>query len=320
MKIFNLESFLIDLKKNLNSVSLTNEQSVHQSFDNFINSYTNTLDHHAPLRNLTRKEKKLKQKPWITKAILTANAHKNKLYKQYLNQKTDESFHEYKKYRNKLTHIKENSKRKYYSDLIDDSKHNTSKMWNVVNDIIKYKVKNPSKIPESIIGLDDKAIHKPELISNTFNNFFSDIGKNMASNISCSPNTSKFRPETFIPSNGSSFFLHPITVEEVTKHLNDLNPSKSAGPENIPIRFIKMSTVVVAPILTELYNQCIKSSTYPNPLKRAQIIPIFKKGSKEKCSNYRPISLLSPFSKIFEKCLYVQLYKYFAKHKLLSEY
>ena len=68
-----------------------------------------------------------------------------------------------------------------------------------------------------------------------------------------------------------------------------------------------MSMNIIAPLLAKLYNQCIIEGTFPSILKIAQVVPIFKNGPKEKCCNYRPISLLSLFSKIFEKCIYEQL-------------
>ena len=61
-----------------------------------------------------------------------------------------------------------------------------------------------------------------------------------------------------------------------------------------------MATTVVAPILTDMYNCCIQEDVYPDVLKIAQIIPVYKKGNKSLCTNYRPISLLSPINKIFK--------------------
>ena len=64
----------------------------------------------------------------------------------------------------------------------------------------------------------------------------------------------------------------------------------------------------------------MKSGTYPDALKVAKVIPIFKKGSQSSLNNYRPISVLSPINKIFEKLLYTRLMKYIDKSKLLYKY
>ena len=54
------------------------------------------------------------------------------------------------------------------------------------------------------------------------------------------------------------------------------------------------------------------------PLKTAEVVPIFKKGERELCSNYRPISILNAFAKLFEKCLLDQLNNYFVSNNLIS--
>ena len=81
---------------------------------------------------------------------------------------------------------------------------------------------------------------------------------------------------------------------------------------------MRLATTVVAPILTDMFNRCIQEGTYPDILKIAQIIPICKKGNKQKCSNYCPISLLFPINKVFEKLKYNQLQNYLTKKDLLT--
>ena len=70
--------------------------------------------------------------------------------------------------------------------------------------------------------------------------------------------------------------------------------------------------------LSNIYSNCIRTGCFPYILKVAQVIPIHKAGSKNLCSNYIPISIFNPFSKLFEKCLSTQLYNYFTQNKLLS--
>ena len=79
-----------------------------------------------------------------------------------------------------------------------------------------------------------------------------------------------------------------------------------------------MSAQIIAPILAKSYNTYIQTWMYPTILKVGQILPIFKSGAKDMCSNYRPISLLRPLTKIFEKCLYKRLFSYFEKFHILT--
>ena len=78
-----------------------------------------------------------------------------------------------------------------------------------------------------------------------------------------------------------------------------------------------MAKDVIAPILTELYNLCIKQGIFPNVLKTAAVIPIFKSGDPQLSQNYRPISLTSPFSKIFEKCIFSRMYNFITINSIL---
>jgi len=110
----------------------------------------------------------------------------------------------------------------------------------------------------------------------------------------------------------SCLFLMPITHNEILTIINSFDSSKISGAHNIPAKFIKLSANVIAPILCYLYNYSFTSGVFPDILKLAYVIPVHKSGPKEICNNYRRISLLSPFAKIFEKRLYNQL-KFFSQ-------
>ena len=75
---------------------------------------------------------------------------------------------------------------------------------------------------------------------------------------------------------------------------------------------------ICSTVLRKLINSAIKGCVFPNKLKVADITPIFKKGNATDVKNYRPISVLPPISKIFEKLLYMQMSTYF--EQFLSPY
>ena len=78
------------------------------------------------------------------------------------------------------------------------------------------------------------------------------------------------------------------------------NPNKAQGIENILITLITLAKAILSPYLAKMVNNFITTGQYPEVLKIARVTPIYKKGSKTKLSNYRPISILSPFNKVFE--------------------
>ena len=108
--------------------------------------------------------------------------------------------------------------------------------------------------------------------------------------------------------------LHLIqtSIEEVTKALKAINPSKAYGPDQIPGRLLKECTSEIAPSLTRLINLSLRVSHVPKDWKRANIVPVFKKGNKEDIINYRPIFLLSLVSKIAERCVFDHLFSFIA--------
>ena len=119
---------------------------------------------------------------------------------------------------------------------------------------------------------------------------------------------------------GLGFFLWPFLGLEpcVLDSNSAMNPSKSTGRHGIPAKYVKMSASVIAPVLTNIFNACISTGYFPKVLETAEVVPIFKKGERESCSNYRPISILNPFAKLFEKCLLGQLNNYFVSSDLIS--
>ena len=87
-----------------------------------------------------------------------------------------------------------------------------------------------------------------------------------------------------------------------------MKDNKSPGYDSINAKFLKISSPFIAPILSKIFNSMLKSGLYPDELKIAKVIPIYENGDATKCTNYRPISILSLLNNIFEKILYKRLY------------
>ena len=103
-------------------------------------------------------------------------------------------------------------------------------------------------------------------------------------------------------------FLSPVTSYEVESYIFQMDSTKSVGPYSIPVPLLKILKAQIAPILSHLVNESLLCGILPEKLKLAKVTPAFKKGSTQDKDNYRPISVLSVFSKIFEKVIYKRLY------------
>ena len=113
-------------------------------------------------------------------------------------------------------------------------------------------------------------------------------------------------------------FLCPTTYFEVLQEINSLKNKKSCGYDNIPVYFFKVAAKVLATSLSILFNYSFRYGIFPDCLKTAKVVPIFKKGDKNEINNYRPISLLSTFSKILEKLICKRMRKFLDNHSIIS--
>ena len=95
------------------------------------------------------------------------------------------------------------------------------------------------------------------------------------------------------------------------KVIQDLNAKKSCQTSDTPTKIIKLNCDIFSNLICKHFNCCIDKGEFPNDLKHADIVPIYKKNNKCKKENYRPVSVLSNLSKIYEKLMYNQLYEYF---------
>ena len=118
------------------------------------------------------------------------------------------------------------------------------------------------------------------------------------------------RGQQIINPDGITFFLSPTTPDEISKIIDRLDHRKSTGPNGIPVLILKAFKEFFSLWLSKLINLCFETGEFPDLLKTAKVIPLYKKESIFSFLNYRPISLLSVFSKIYEKAIYTRIYIY----------
>ena len=116
---------------------------------------------------------------------------------------------------------------------------------------------------------------------------------------------------------GDSFFTAPTVPSEISDIISRLKSGKSLGPNSIPMKILKSLSPLISSPLSQSSNESFKSGIFPDIMKLAKVIPLFKKGCVLTASTYRPMSLLSVFSKITEKAMYERLYKVVEKYEVL---
>ena len=111
-----------------------------------------------------------------------------------------------------------------------------------------------------------------------------------------------------------------ISIEGVDKLLQGLSPNKASGPDEISPKILKELHHEIAPILTLIFNLSLETGVVPLDWRRADVVPVYKKGSKSKACNYRPISLTCIASKLLEHILVSNIMSHFDDNTLLSQY
>ena len=108
------------------------------------------------------------------------------------------------------------------------------------------------------------------------------------------------------------------TPKEIEKIIQSLKVKNSHGYDGIPTKILKISTPFITSPLTYICNKSLSSGIFPSRLKFSEIIPLHKKGNRMDITNFRPISLLTSFSKILEKVIYARLYQHIDQNNILA--
>ena len=213
-------------------------------------------------------------------------------------------------YKNKLTSVLKEAEQVYYQTEIISNKSNLRKVWAIIKQVI-----NKTKTSR----ISDKFMHNKTLISdpvniaNCFNNYFVNIGPTLASKLP----KENISHRDFLPERTTaSLFLEPTDEVEIKKIIRNLKEG-APGQDGITANNIKCITDhIAAPPspMTHIVNLSFEQGIFPEELKTASVTPLYKAKDPMLFNNYRPISLLSVFSKIIERLMYNRLSIFINKH------
>lgn len=251
------------------------------------------------------------RKPWLSEGLKTSIKHKNKLFMK--KNKNPDLEDEYKSFRNVLNKLLHKAERNYYRSLLFKCRNNMKKSWKVLKDVINHKKKSASS---SRFKVNDIITSDKKRISNGFNDFYINVGNNLAQKI---PNSTR-TPKDFVKDfNPNSMFVDSVSKEDVVKIVASLK-SASAGWDGISLNIVKSSFISIVEPLTHCMNLSLMNGIVPDELKIARVIPLFKSGDITLFSNYRPVSVLPLFSKILERLMYARLLSFINHSKLLYKF
>ena len=266
------------------------------------------IDRFVPYREYAVNPKRLRREPWVTAGILNSIHHCKALYSKTLKlQCKEQNRIEYKNFASSLSKVKRSAKRMYYEGKCLEYRNNTKKLWQIINEVSGRTNDKTSLI--DYITINEVRVYQGPKIANHFAQYFSSVGKKFAEKI---PKPTKDISDylTSIRQNELSLFLSPCNSTEIEKLIDGLPNKTSSGYDNISnILLKKMKTELLTP-LTLVFNQSLQQGRFPDAMKIAEIIPLYKGKERDIESNYRPISLLTTMSKILEKIVYNRVYDF----------
>jgi hypothetical protein len=243
-------------------------------------------------------------KPWITSGLVKPIRTRDQLYKKTIREPFNAKLkQDLKTYKTILNRLINETKSNFYRLRIDECKNNKRKLWNCINEIVD-DTKNRND--------------KPEIDSVELNRYFSQVGKNLASQIKQNNDMPDFTYRKNIDVN-QTFFLTPVSPSEVIETIKTLKNNSCPGPDNIDNKILKQIAELIAGPLSHIINRCFECAVFPDSFKIASISPIFKKGDKNNPGNYRPISLISNLAKILEKLFKKRIMKFIQNNKIINE-
>jgi hypothetical protein len=281
-----------------NWIDVYNTDDANHAYNLFLDKFRFYYNKAFPIV-ATRLDSTRKRKPWMTDGLIISCKKRSELYKQFSNNVIPKQ--QYTAYRNMYNNLIRTAKQTYYRNLFSDSsKGSVSRAWQVINSIRNGKDHN------------DPAFR--HINADKLNDFFVKLG----------PSTVQHLPQPVyreymsnVPSVVTSFFMSCTTPDEIIACTRTLSPKTSCSFDDISTILIQRVIETISSPLNHIFNLSFKYGVFPDKMKIAKIVPIYKSGPATDLINYRPISVLPAFSKILEKLMYNRMVSFLNKFNIL---
>ena len=231
---------------------------------------------------------------WINNRVKNAIIKRNKLFKLWISDNNTHNREQYNMQRNIVTKLIKQAKREANFQKLGE---------NPSSKILYRTLKCHTRT-----GEENSIVPDPDIL----NKFFTNVGQFLAANVP--PTKRTFRTER----SSKSMVICGTDDLEKAKIIKLMKNKKSSGHDGISNEILKCCSPIIEKYLAIAFNDCIFQRKFPDTLKLAKVIPLYKKGDRKNPENYRPISLLSSLSKVFEKLLHKRMINFVNKNKLLS--
>ena len=290
---------------------------VRSTFSDFYSILTHLYNKYIVVDKVFKSNRNKYDKPWITTGLAKACKAKSKLHNIWIKSrgimKENAAKTNYKSYRSKLKKLIQQAELNYFRNKFDNSSGNIRKAWSVINSI---RCKSKNNVLPNFIDTNGVIVTNRREICSKFNEYFVNVARNLNSDKYNNLDVPDYK-QYLRNSVNNSLFLSPITYNEIHDIIISLDSNKSS---DISPKLLKALCNSFCPILLYLFNSCMLSGTFPDELKIARVIPLFKSGNRNLMSNFRPISILPTLSKIFGKLIHTRIYHVLDENQVLYNY
>ena len=201
----------------------------------------------------------------------------------------------------------------YYDNLFQENKNDIVKSWKIIRSIINNK-KNSNR--NEIFHIENADVTDKQTIANKFNEFYVNIEARLARNIP----PGKCEPINYIKIGiSNSIFIHPVNESEVVAILKEMKNS-SPGWDCISPKIVKQTYRCFLEPLVHITNMSILHGVFPDELKIAKVLPLYKGGASKLLVNYRPMSVLPVFSEVLERLMYNRINEFIEENDVLYNF
>ena len=300
----------------------------HMNYKKFNDIFMNTLNVYAPSKT---KIVRGNNAPFMNRALNKAFMHRSKLKNAYNKDPNPENWKHYKRHRNFCSNLLKREKKNYYENLDMKIFDNNRKFWKAVKPLFSDKQScqksNIVLLEKDIVTSDENKV--AERLNSYFIQSIADLKienyleentveieldlekideiDKMILRYKNHPSILKIKEKVAI---NDLFEFSDIRRDDMYQEIQKLDPKKARCANDIPTNMLLKTNDIISEHLTDIYNDCKNSNSYPDSLKTADVIPIYKGKERFLPKNYRPVSLIPTVSKLFERNMFNQMSSY----------
>ena len=227
--------------------------------------------------------------------------------------KLSEDWIYYKKLRNRVNRLKHHEKKNYFNETLRENSHTPKQLWKKLKELVPSKITKSSKVQR--IQVKDPEVTDKKQIADYFNDFFINIGRKLASQITLRGNPLDYLQANTQP---TDFKFEQATGSDVLSKIRKLKEGKSMGLDGISVKTIKAGESALSGPLTYIFNLSISTGEVPDIWKYKCVSPFHKSGNKLKITHYRPISVQPIALKLLEQIIQEQSYKFLSENGVIN--